>query len=300
MERTFVSSGGGPAEKTEPAYWFVFRERNMLCSMKGAESRPLLVRDIRDIGIEPIRELYLGMEDYVRCYTAEMGGATEPPEGMAFRGLRSIHGSMDESLFKIAFRALHTIEWDRTDQFCSRCGSRNRFKSDERAKECPQCGHVSFPRISPAIIVLVEHNGKALLARSPRFKEGLFSVLAGFVEPGEALEDAVRREVKEETGIDVKNIRYFGSQPWPFPDSLMIGFTAEYAEGEIRIDTNEILDARWFSAEEMPEIPGKISISRALIDWFLDRHKGEKTITKMNKRGNIRSRHIKKREAKDV
>ena len=130
---------------------------------------------------------------------------------------------------------------------------------------------VSFPRISPAIIVLVERDGKALLARSPRFKEGLFSTLAGFVEPGETLEDAVRREVKEEAGIDVKNIRYFGSQPWPFPDSLMVGFTAEYAGGEIKIDDNEILDARWFSAEDMPEIPGKISIARALIDYFLEK-----------------------------
>jgi NAD+ diphosphatase len=122
----------------------------------------------------------------------------------------------------------------------------------------------------------VEHNGKALLARSPHFKEGLFSVLAGFVEPGETLEDAVKREVKEEAGIDVKNIRYFGSQPWPFPDSLMIGFTAEYAGGEISIDNNEILDARWFGSEDMPNIPDKISISRALIDWFLDRQKNDK------------------------
>jgi NAD+ diphosphatase len=149
-------------------------------------------------------------------------------------------------------------------------------KNDEVAKQCPQCGFVSFPRISPAIIVLVEHDGKALLARSPRFKEGLFSTLAGFVEPGETLENAVRREVKEEAGINVKNIRYFGSQPWPFPDSLMIGFTAEYACGEITVDNNEILDARWFSADNMPEIPGKISISRALIDWFLDRQKNDK------------------------
>lgn len=275
MEGTFLSSAGGPAEKTDPAYWFVFRERKMLCVVKGAVSSPLFVRDIRDIGIEPIRELYLGMVDNIHCYAAETGSITEPPEGMAFRGLRNIHGSMDEILFKIAFRALHTIEWDGTDQFCSLCGSKNRRKYDERAKECPRCGHVSFPRISPAIIVLVERDGKALLARSPRFKEGLFSVLAGFVEPGETLEDAVRREVKEEAGIDVKNIRYFGSQPWPFPDSLMIGFTAEYAGGEIRIDNNEILEAHWFSAEEMPEIPGTISISRALIDWFLTKRTRE-------------------------
>ena len=269
MKGFFVSSVKGPAEKADPAYWFLFRERKMLVVMSGAENSPPLVRDIRDTGIHPVRELYLGTLDGVHCYGAEIVGPIDPPEGMTFNGLRGIHGKLDESLFKIAFRAIHAIDWDRADQFCSRCGSKNRSKNDERAKECPQCGYVSFPRISPAIIVLVEHDGKALLARSPRFKEGFFSVLAGFVEPGEALEDAVRREVKEEAGIDVKNVRYFGSQPWPFPDSLMVGFTAEYAGGDIKIDDNEILDARWFSADDMPEIPAKISISRALIDSFL-------------------------------
>jgi len=269
MKGFFVSSVKGPAEKADPAYWFLFRERKMLVVMSGAENSPPLVRDIRDTGIHPVRELYLGTLDGVHCYGAEIVGPIDPPEGMTFHGLRGIHGKLDESLFKIAFRAIHAIDWDRADQFCSRCGSKNRSKNDERAKECPQCGYVSFPRISPAIIVLVEHDGKALLARSPRFKEGFFSVLAGFVEPGEALEDAVRREVKEEAGIDVKNVRYFGSQPWPFPDSLMVGFTAEYAGGDIKIDDNEILDARWFSADDMPEIPAKISISRALIDSFL-------------------------------
>ena len=269
MKGFFISSVKGPAEKADPAYWFVFRERKMLVVMSGVESSPPLLIDIRDTGIHPVRELYLGTLDGVHCYTAELDGPTELPKEMAFHSLRSIHGKLDESLFKIAFRAIHTIEWDRTDQHCIQCGLKNEPKNDERAKKCPQCGYVSFPRISPAIIVLIEHDGKALLACSPRFKEGLFSTLAGFVEPGETLEDAVRREVKEEAGIDVKNIRYFGSQPWPFPDSLMVGFTAEYAGGDINIDNNEILDARWFSADDMPEIPAKISISRALIDSFL-------------------------------
>jgi NAD+ diphosphatase len=271
MKEFFVSSAQGPAEKTKSAYWFVFRDRKMLVIEGEPQSSPPLVREIRDIGIEPVREIYMGRYGDTSCYAVEVDDRTNPPERMEYQGLRNIHGSMDESIFRIAFRAMHTIEWDRTDQYCSRCGTKNVFKGDEMAKKCPQCGLVSFPRISPAIIVLVEHEGKALLARSPRFKEGLFSTLAGFVEPGETLEDAVRREVKEEAGIDVKNIRYFGSQPWPFPDSLMIGFTAEYADGVVMVDNNEILDARWFGAEDMPEIPGKVSISRALIDHFLAR-----------------------------
>jgi NAD+ diphosphatase len=271
MKELFVSSVEGPAEKADPAYWFVFQERKMLVVVGGAESGPPLARDIRGIGIHPIREIYLGSLNGIHCYAAEVEGSIGPPKGMSFHGLRGLHGHVDEALFRVAFKAIHTIEWDRADQYCNRCGSKNQPKVGERAKECPRCGFVSFPRISPAIIVLVEHEGKALLASSPRFKEGFFSTLAGFVEPGETLEDAVRREVKEEAGIDVKNIRYFGSQPWPFPDSVMVGFTAEYAGGEIKIDDNEILDARWFPADRMPEIPGKISIARALIDHFLEK-----------------------------
>jgi NAD+ diphosphatase len=269
MKESFVSSFQGPAEMADTAYWFGFRERKMLVvTGKLTRSAPRIA-DIRNTGIKPIREIYLGTLNGIHCYAVEVDGSVSPPKGMAFHGLWGLHGNMDEALFRIAFKAIHTIEWDRADQYCSRCGSKNQPKINERAKECPQCGFVSFPRISPAIIVLVEHDGKALLARSPRFKEGLYSTLAGFVEPGESLEDAVHREVKEETGIDVKNIRYFGSQPWPFPDSLMVGFTAECAGGVINVDNNEILDARWFSPEDMPELPGKISISRALIDSFL-------------------------------
>ena len=129
-----------------------------------------------------------------------------------------------------------------------------------------------FPRISPAVIVLVERGKKVLLARASRFTEDIYSVIAGFVEPGETLEETVAREIKEETGIEVKNIRYFGSQPWPFPDSLMIAFTAKYAGGEIKIDGEEIVEAKWFAADQLPNIPGKISIARSLIDWFVAKH----------------------------
>ena len=148
----------------------------------------------------PIREIYLGSLNGIHCYAAEVEGSIGPPKGMSFHGLRGLHGHVDEALFRVAFKAIHTIEWDRADQYCNRCGSKNQPKVGERAKECPRCGFVSFPRISPAIIVLVERDGKALLARSPRFKEGLFSTLAGFVEPGETLEDAVQARSKRRSG----------------------------------------------------------------------------------------------------
>jgi len=139
----------------------------------------------------------------------------------------------------------------------------------ERAKECPQCGLLHFPRLAPAIIVLVERDQEFLLARSRHFLPGMYSVLAGFVEPGESLEEAVVREVKEEVGVDIKDIKYFGSQPWPFPHSLMIGFTATYAGGEISLNDSEIEDAGWFTVNNLPRIPGKISIARKLIDGYL-------------------------------
>lgn len=269
MKGFFVSTSQPPAQGIGPAWWFIFRNRKMLVSVERDRVSVPFLSDPESLSMAISRKLYLGALDGVDCYAGEVEGAVTPPKGMAFRGLREIHGHLDETLFKTSFRAIHTMDWDKTDRFCSRCGAKNESRAEERAKQCPACGFVSFPRMSPAVIVLVERDKKALLARSGQFPQGLFSTIAGFVEPGETLEDAVRREIREETSIEVKNIRYFGSQPWPFPDSLMIGFTAEYAGGEIAVDNNEIVDARWFSAHNLPEIPGKVSIARALIDWFL-------------------------------
>jgi len=269
MKGVFVPSVVPPLEKMGPAWWFMFRRRKLL--VRVAENLTMLppVSDVRDLGVNPVLELYLGTLDEVPCYAADIDSSSPLPEGMECYGLRALHGHLEEDLFKVAFRALHVIEWDKTDQYCTRCGTRNVTKEDVRAKVCPQCNALSFPRISPAVIVLVQKGNQVLLARAARFTEEMYSVLAGFVEPGETLEEVVRREVKEETGIDVTDIRYFGSQPWPFPDSLMIGFTAQYAGGECRADGDEILDARWFDRNGLPRIPDRISIARSLIDWFI-------------------------------
>jgi NAD+ diphosphatase len=175
---------------------------------------------------------------------------------------------MPDEVIWIAGRANQLLYWHRTHVYCGQCGRETEDKADERAKICPDCGHVSYPRLSPAVIVAIVRGNRILLARNRRFKGSFYSVLAGFVEPGESLEECIRREIREEVGLRVKNIRYFGSQPWPFPDSLMIGFIADYAAGEIRVDGSEILDAGWFSKNRLPGIPPKISIARQLIDWF--------------------------------
>jgi NAD+ diphosphatase len=191
------------------------------------------------------------------------------PDGYSLVPLRSISPALTRSMLGILGRAIHLVRFDSTTQFCGRCGAKNQMKIDETAKICPSCGLLTFPRISPAIIVRITAGDRILLASSPHFPSGMYSILAGFVEPGESLESCVQREVYEEVGVKITDLSYFGSQPWPFPDSLMIGFCAEYLSGEIVCDGVEISDAAWFTKENMPELPGSLSISRALIDDFL-------------------------------
>lgn len=264
-------------EKEEPAYWFIFQKDKIMTLAEGNATQPLLVRG-RDIPhINLAKALHVGSLNGINCYAA-----SDPAEnrieipGTEWVPLRSPYGKFDDEMFLIYGRARQLLTWAENNRFCGRCGNPMALKPDERCFVCSSCGYVSFPRISPAVIVSVEKDGKLLLANAQRFHSKMYSVLAGFVEPGESLEDCVRREIKEETGLEVKNIRYFKSQPWPFPDSLMIAFTAEYAGGELSIDHREIDDAGWFAAEELPTIPGKISVARALIDHFVTEHAKQK------------------------
>jgi NAD+ diphosphatase len=225
------------------------------------------------LGLAVLSEHYLGRAGAIHTYAVELDKDVEPPKEMRLSGLRGLYGLLDEEMFWLAARAVQIVAWDRTHQFCGQCGQRTIPHERDRARVCPVCGLQSFPRLSPAIIVLVERGRQLLLARSARFPKGRYSVIAGFVEPGETLEEAVARELQEEVSIAVENIHYFGSQPWPFPNSLMLGFTADYAHGEICIDDDEIEEAGWFSPDNLPDLPEGISISRKLIDWFLDKQK---------------------------
>ena len=217
------------------------------------------------------RVQYLGHQKNIPCYAAEVTAGTDLPYGWHFSGVRELFGRVPEEELAIAALAVQITDFDRTTQYCGRCGAKTRQLRTERAKFCSDCNLITYPRLSPAIIVLVERDDQILLARSPHFPEGLHSVIAGFVEPGENLEHAVHREVLEEVGITVKNIRYFGSEPWPFPHSFMIGFVADYEGGEITIDNNEIVSAGWFTRDTLPPIPSPLSISRALIDLWMER-----------------------------
>ncbi len=276
MDDRLIPSANPPPSKREPAWWFVFAAHRMAVLEDGEITSIPFARDLSELGMHPVREWYLGTMAGCHCYCAEVSEIITVPEIMALRGLRYLYGRLDESFHMIAMKASHMLEWDRTSRYCGSCGAGLIRAKGMNAKECPDCCLLNFPRISPAIIVLVERENRVLLARLKRFSEELYSVIAGFVEPGETLEETVQREIEEEVGISVKNISYFGSQPWPFPDSLMIGFTAEYESGEIRIDEAEITDARWFEPDRLPTIPGSISIARKLIDWFVDKKLSEK------------------------
>lgn len=203
-------------------------------------------------------------------YLAEMDNNIKLFDEYTYKDVKTVISEMDENLFRIIGQASHINHWHLENKFCGFCGSLTARNYDKTSIECFKCKTTYYPRISPAIIVAITKEDKILLAKNINSKSNFLSVLAGYVEPGESLEDCLRREVKEEVDIEVKNIKYFGSQPWPFPDSLMVGFTAEYASGEIKVEKEELAYADWFTADSLPEIPGPQSISRRLIDWFIE------------------------------
>lgn len=221
-----------------------------------------------------VAEDHPGRHAGLHCFAVDLPDSAKAADGLAFQGLRELFGLIDEELFAVAGRAFQVVQWDRTHRFCGRCGRPTVHHERDRARQCPGCGLVSYPRVSPAVIVLVSRGDRFLLARNASFPGKRYSIIAGFVEAGETLETAVVREIREEVGIEVRNVAYFGSQPWPFPHSLMVGFTAEHASGEIAIDGEEIVDAGWYrpDPEQLPELPNRISISRRIIDSFLNAH----------------------------
>jgi NAD+ diphosphatase len=213
--------------------------------------------------------LFLGTLDGVGCWAVGVTVAHAIPADARWESLRSLGASVTAQEWNVAARAVHLIDWARTSRFCGRCGTATHASPGERAMVCPNCGLSAYPRVAPAVIVLVHRDDEVLLARNGRFRGGMFSVLAGFVEPGETLEDTVHREIAEEVGVRLLAPKYVASQPWPFPHSLMVGFTAEWAGGDIEVDGDEIVEAGWYGRSLLPELPPSVSIARRLIDRWL-------------------------------
>lgn len=245
--------------------WVLRCERQLLLAAGSNAPFPQCLADELDVLGSP---LPVGEWDGLPCHAADVSRFPDLP-GVRPAPLRDLFALAGESAFALAGRAVQLLDWQRQHGHCGACGTPTVRKPGEMAMACPECGLVVYPRISPAIMVLVRRGRELLLARSPRFKPGVFSALAGFVEAGETLEECVVREVREEVGIEIANLRYFASQSWPFPNSLMIAFFADYASGEITPDPVEIEAADWFLPEDLPLLPEPISLSRRLIDAAL-------------------------------
>lgn len=261
--------GIAPGEKLSiPCYWFYFRNEKLL-TQGGENNVSICTSSPKQLNVKLRFSQYLGDYEGIDCFVAEPQETFKPGNSMQFSGLRSLFEHLEADLFILAGRAIQVLHWHKEHQFCGKCATAMENRASELAKICPNCRFISYPRLSPAVIMSVVRGDQILLARSPRFTKGMYSTLAGFVEPGETLEEAVKREVREEVNITVQNVRYVASQPWPFPHSIMIGFSADYQSGTIEVDGKEIEDAAWFSIHDLPPLPSKITIARMLIDNFI-------------------------------
>jgi NAD+ diphosphatase len=280
------------AETPGEGHWFVFCGDKLLVELGPPErpsddprfrARPAFARlplpkNHNLWGSVASRTLYLGRLGGTDCWTAELPADAAPPPGLSWEGLRPLFSVLDDDHFALAGRALQLLQWDRDHQFCGRCGTPTQPKREERSRLCPACKLSAYPRVAPAVMALVHRGKQLLLARSPHFPAGMYSALAGFVEPGESLEQCVAREVAEEVGVRIGGCRYFASQSWPFPHSLMIAFVCEWASGEIKPQAGEIEEANWFDLLHLPKLPSKISIARRLIDAVVEEVKSKNDV----------------------
>ena len=265
-------------KKEERGYWFLFKKDKVLYFGQGEDIRFPELLSPSELGLKTTEPQFIGTIDGKSAFAAQVFETEEICYnccGVAqytYAGLRDLYTAIGRDMFTIVGRALHICRWHDSWKLCPTCGAPMEDSKTERAKVCTKCGRIDYPVLSPAVITAVTKGDKLLLAHNVRFADGRYSIIAGFVESGESAEDAIRREIMEEVGIKVKNIRYFGSQCWPFPNSFMLGFTAEYESGEIKPDGVEIDKADWFSADQFPNLPSFASISRALIEDFRKKH----------------------------
>jgi NAD+ diphosphatase len=266
-EHAWDAAGGDPRGRC-----FAFAGSDMLILESPGEAPAVPTwDDLRAWNISTIRYQYLGTLGGEPCWSVELAPGVLAPEGASLSGLRALYDGLSEAHYAIAGRAAQIVAWDRDHQHCGRCGDPTERVAGERGRRCARCDLTAYPRVSPAVIVLIERDDRILLARGRAFAPRRFGIIAGFVEPGESLEDAVRREVREEVGFELDRIDYFGSQPWPFPHGIMIGFRADHLRGEITLGDGELAEAGWYGPDDLPEIPARLSIARRLIDDWATR-----------------------------
>ncbi|MCB1646167.1 MAG: NAD(+) diphosphatase [Pseudomonadales bacterium] len=262
--------GHQPPANFDLSYHIIISDGEILAPEAGP-FRPMTNDEIRWIFPEILSEHCLGMVGGVPLFVTEVDPEADEPEGYEFGNLWSFLGQVDEPVFYLLGKAKQITEWHHHHQFCGQCGQPTEASDFDRSRRCRPCGQFFYPRLSPSIIVLITRGEELLLARNAQARGNFYSTLAGFVEPGESLEEAVHREVMEEVGVKIRNLKYYNSQSWPFPNSLMLGFHAEYDSGDITIQEEEIAHADFFHYRDLPSRPAMMSISGWLIQDYIDR-----------------------------
>jgi NAD+ diphosphatase len=268
----FVSAKSGAMPSQREGRWLLVREQNLIVAGDGPDMRlpeapPAAVLDAADV-----RPLWLGTWQRVPLWVAAFPAGATLPDGCRAETLIPMRGTrLPDTLLSLGGMAMQALWWESTSGHCPRCGAATERIEAEWGKRCPSCRYEHYPHLHPAVITLVRNGDRCLLARKREWAPGRYALVAGFVDNGESLEGAVRREVKEEVGVDVTDIEYVGSQNWPFPSQLMVGFVAEYAGGDVTVDPGELDDARWFSCDGLPDGPSRHSIAGYIIHHYARR-----------------------------
>lgn len=249
-----------------PAYWFLFFD-NRLLLQKDDQHYTIPMGLDSPVPLSTYHQV--STLDGLPCYTASVDSPFEETEAYLLIDLRSSFYYLDRSLYDVAGKASQILYWDKHSRFCPVCGTKT-IQTTPITKQCPACNYEIYPAVSTAILVLVRKDDSILLVHARNFKGTFNSLVAGFLETGETLEQCVAREVYEETGLQVRDITYYGNQPWPYPSNLMVGFIADYAGGTIRLQEEELSSGAFYTKDNLPELSRKLSLARKMIDWWLE------------------------------
>lgn len=272
MKRTF-SPHFAPQAKSENSFYVVMTNDELLVNEESGTWEPLPHSILRFLDINPLEQHHVGSYEGTPCFAIRVEKTDSIPEPFHWESLRGLlaRGAIGSDAFDMVSCAMQVFDWDKSHQFCGQCGQATIPHESERARLCSHCNTRYYPRISPCVIMLVTKGEECLLAQHKQSRSQFYSALAGFIEPGESVENALRREVAEEVSLSVAELSYFGSQPWPFPGQLMLGFHAEFDAGDIQVQEDEIADAKWFHYSDLPQVPPASTLSGMLIRGFVDR-----------------------------